>query len=289
MQRMKHHPHFRAARHAAYGAQALPRRALEPSAASFSGRAASTSFHFPLISHTSPFPRLTTTHDPPSADTDVVTTAKIKGTHNAMQVSLFGFWFLSWRAGEFIRSVWTAMLSAETTFAALSPSGAFVSTASPATFTHPASSAAPLPHPPPPIPPAPTPLPQPLPPDHLPLRLLRRLPLLPCARGRTGRPGFATRLGLAGSMLYARVETMLRGRVPWTLGHHGKRTNTSPDALAMRPVADLSSVALTGTNHAEGEAVYLRVMRGVDGPVLSTVDTQGAKANAVEEKGGVDT
>ncbi|KAJ6560787.1 hypothetical protein DFH09DRAFT_1083258 [Mycena vulgaris] len=63
------------------------------------------------------------------------------------------------------------------------------------------------------------------------------------------RPRFATRLGLAGAVLYASV---LRGRVPWTLGHHGKR---STDLM--------SSVALTGTNHAEGEAAHLRVMRGV--------------------------
>ncbi|KAJ6560835.1 hypothetical protein DFH09DRAFT_1482434 [Mycena vulgaris] len=50
----------------------------------------------------------------------------------------------------------------------------------------------------------------------------------------------------------------------------------------------ISSVAFTGTSHAEGEAVHLRVMRSVDGPALSAVDTQGAKANAEGKKGGVD-
>ncbi|KAF8144490.1 hypothetical protein K438DRAFT_1690847 [Mycena galopus ATCC 62051] len=73
------------------------------------------------------------------------------------------------------------------------------------------------------------------------------------------------------------------GRVPWTLRHH-KETSlnssaSSPDALVTLPTASfspiayppfapplstdlMSSVALTGTNHAEGEAVHLRVMRG---------------------------
>ncbi|KAJ6597816.1 hypothetical protein DFH09DRAFT_1399564 [Mycena vulgaris] len=126
--------------------------------------------------------------------------------------------------------------------------------------------------------------------------------------------GFVTRLGLAGGVLYAWVNTVLRGRVPWTPGHHGKRTKTSktsPDALATRPAAacapiaypafepprstdSMSSVALTGTNHAEGETVYLRMMRGVDGPALSGGSAKvGEKAreekgNAEREKKGAD-
>ncbi|KAJ6560747.1 hypothetical protein DFH09DRAFT_1482286 [Mycena vulgaris] len=108
---------------------------------------------------------------------------------------------------------------------------------------------------------------------------------------RNVRPGFVTRLGLAGGVLYAGVDTVLRGRVLWTLGHHGKRTNastTSPDALATRPAAAcapiaypsfepplstdlMNSDALRGTNHAEGEAVHLR-----------------AKAEEEEETRGVD-
>ncbi|KAJ6560763.1 hypothetical protein DFH09DRAFT_1482315 [Mycena vulgaris] len=50
----------------------------------------------------------------------------------------------------------------------------------------------------------------------------------------------------------------------------------------------MSGVALTGTNHAEGEAAHLRVMRGVDGPALSAVDTRWTKVNAEGEKGGGD-
>ncbi|KAF8209272.1 hypothetical protein K438DRAFT_1961003 [Mycena galopus ATCC 62051] len=86
------------------------------------------------------------------------------------------------------------------------------------------------------------------------------------------------------------------GRVPWTLRHH-KETSlnssaSSPDALVTLPTASfspiayppfapplttdlMSSVALTGTNHAEGEAVHLRVMRAN----TSTQTSSGAEAD----------
>ncbi|KAJ6560803.1 hypothetical protein DFH09DRAFT_1083275 [Mycena vulgaris] len=43
----------------------------------------------------------------------------------------------------------------------------------------------------------------------------------------------------------------------------------------------MSSIALTGTNHAEGEAVHLRVMRGVEGP-------RQLQRSRGEREGGVD-
>ncbi|KAJ7907090.1 electron transfer flavoprotein-ubiquinone oxidoreductase, partial [Mycena leptocephala] len=94
------------------------------------------------------------------------------------------------------------------------------------------------------------------------------------------RPAFNTRLGVFGGVMYAGADTMLRGRVPWMLRHHKRDGVRQPlDALATLPASAckpieyppfepplstdlMSSVALTGTNHGEGEAVHLRVMRG---------------------------
>ncbi|KAJ6560894.1 hypothetical protein DFH09DRAFT_1482545 [Mycena vulgaris] len=179
---------------------------------------------------------------------------------------------------------------------------AFVSTASPARFKSAVSSASPssefepsTPLKPPtprnplnqsPSPSAPTPPPFPASP-----------------RTRTSGPcaARAPRLGLAWTVLYTGVDTMLGGRT------HG--STTSPDALATHPAAActpiaysafesplstelMSSVALTGTNHAEGEAVNLPVVRGVDGPTLGGGSAEvGEKASGEEgtsEKRGVD-
>ncbi|KAJ7106520.1 hypothetical protein C8R44DRAFT_714895 [Mycena epipterygia] len=264
-QRMKHHPHFRAllgapgAERLAYGARALTEGGLQS------------------------LPRL----DFPGGAlvgcaAGVVNTAKIKGTHNAM---------------------WTGMLAAETAFAALHPGTPFVPVASPKTFSpqsnpdstgqfHPqpqntsatasASSTASssestdteteeqgiisL---------APYTTSFPRSPAHADLWAVRNV-----------RPAFNTKLGLLGGVLYAGVDTMVRGRVPWTLRHHKESgtpsSTSSPDARATLPASlckpiayppfepplstDLmSSVALTGTNHGEGEAVHLRVMRAGKG------------------------
>ncbi|KAJ7473470.1 FAD/NAD-P-binding domain-containing protein [Mycena latifolia] len=244
-QRMKHHPHFRAllsspgAERLAYGARTLTEGGLQ----------SLPQLHFPggaLI----------------GCSAGVVNTAKIKGTHNAMR---------------------TGMLAAEAAFAALHPTAAFVSTASPATFKPSAateqteSSAETEPEPSEIVDLQSYSAAFPGSPVHADLWAVRNV-----------RPGFETRAGLWGGVLYAGFDTILRGRVPWTLGHHGGKGNpsaTSPDALATRPAASctpiayppfepplstdlMSSVALTGTNHAEGEAVHLRVMRGVDGAAL---------------------
>ncbi|KAF8143945.1 hypothetical protein K438DRAFT_1910993 [Mycena galopus ATCC 62051] len=93
---------------------------------------------------------------------------------------------------------------------------------------------------------------------------------------RNMRPGCNTHWGQWGGELYAEFDTMLGRRVPWTLRHHKERSPLSlpsilPDNLKKQHtnfiqfyflLTDLmSSVALTGTNHAEGEAVHLRVIR----------------------------
>ncbi|KAJ7605682.1 hypothetical protein DFH06DRAFT_1384915 [Mycena polygramma] len=163
---------------------------------------------------------------------------KIKGTHNAMR---------------------TGMLAAEAAFAALHPQAQFVSTAIQSRDS--AQS------------------------DIVSLgayraaladlqRPLRR------AQGATGVQHAARR---ARRRLEC-VDTILGGRVPWTLRHHAKTNDnpstTSPDALATLPAASctpiayppfepplstdlMSSVALMGTNYANGETVHLRVRRGV--------------------------
>ncbi|KAJ7907085.1 FAD/NAD(P)-binding domain-containing protein [Mycena leptocephala] len=231
-QRMKHHPHFRSllsngsAERLAYGARALTEGGLQS------------------------LPRL----DFPGGavigcSAGVVNTAKIKGTHNAMR---------------------TGMLAAEAAFAALHPSAVFVSTASPETFKVTSTveegegSAS----------------------TDAPLSLtayttaFRNSPAYNDLWAvRNVRPAFNTRLGVFGGVMYAGVDTMLRGRVPWTLRHHKRDgtnpSTTSPDALATLPASAckpieypqfepplstdlMSSVALTGTNHGEGEAVHLR-------------------------------
>ncbi|KAJ7934334.1 FAD/NAD-P-binding domain-containing protein [Mycena leptocephala] len=261
-QRMKHHPHFRSllsnggagAERLAYGARALTEGGLQS------------------------LPRL----DFPGGavigcSAGVVNTAKIKGTHNAMQ---------------------TGMLAAEAAFAAIHPSATFVSAASPETFKvspreegeGSASADAPL---------------------SLTAYTasFRNSPAYNDLWAvRNVRPAFNTRLGVFGGVMYAGVDTMLRGRVPWTLRHHGRDgtnpSTTSPDALATLPASAckpveyppfepplstdlMSSVALTGTNHGEGEAVHLRVMRGVGG-AFSADASMGEKGEKGEKEEDAD-
>ncbi|KAK7055256.1 electron transfer flavoprotein-ubiquinone oxidoreductase [Favolaschia claudopus] len=240
-QRMKHHPAFRAllagGERLAYGGRSLTEGGFQSlPKLDFPGGA--------LI----------------GCSAGVVNAAKIKGTHNAMR---------------------TGMLAAESAFAELHPDAQFESTASPQTFkvkavTADSNSGEPSSEP---ISLASYSTAFENSPAHKDLWAVRNV-----------RPGFNTRLGLLGGVLNAGVDTILGGRVPWTLAHHKKAemrnpSTTSPDALATQtasactPIAyppfepplstDLmTSIALTGTNHAEGEAVHLRVMRGVRGPAL---------------------
>ncbi|KAJ5683335.1 hypothetical protein N7462_006500 [Penicillium macrosclerotiorum] len=88
---------------------------------------------------------------------------------------------------------------------------------------------------------------------------------------RNMRPSFNTPLGFFGGLLYSGLEAyVFRGRVPWTLSHHGT------DAAATKPASQynkieypkpdgeisfdiLTSVSRTGTNHEEDQPVHLQV------------------------------
>ncbi|KAJ5493269.1 hypothetical protein N7539_002015 [Penicillium diatomitis] len=88
---------------------------------------------------------------------------------------------------------------------------------------------------------------------------------------RNIRPSFNSWLGFWGGLLYSGLEAMIfRGRVPWTLKHHGT------DAAATKPASEcnkieypkpdgkitfdiLTSVSRTGTNHEEDQPVHLQV------------------------------
>ncbi len=86
-------------------------------------------------------------------------------------------------------------------------------------------------------------------------------------RVRNIRPAF--RFGLFPALAYAAIDTyVLRGRAPWTLHHHKADHETLRPADRARPIAYpkpdgvitfdiLTSVALTGTSHAETQPCHL--------------------------------
>ncbi|KAF8352154.1 hypothetical protein F5887DRAFT_934184 [Amanita rubescens] len=101
---------------------------------------------------------------------------------------------------------------------------------------------------------------------------------------RNLRPSFNTELGLWGGVLYSGIDSLLlRGRVPWTFKHHadgnepfknGETLDAShtESARLHGPIeyppfepplsTDLmTSITLTGTNHAEDQPVHLRVVK----------------------------
>ncbi|KAF9477148.1 hypothetical protein BDN70DRAFT_995146 [Pholiota conissans] len=100
---------------------------------------------------------------------------------------------------------------------------------------------------------------------------------------RNLRPSFDTKLGIWGGIAYSGIDSLfLKGRVPWTFSHgggkHANASTTSIDAAHTSPAAEcqpidypafepplstdlLTSVALTGTNHAEDQPVHLRVVK----------------------------
>jgi len=88
-------------------------------------------------------------------------------------------------------------------------------------------------------------------------------------RARNIRPAFA-RFGLWGGLAYAGLDTyLLRGRAPWTFGHHPDHTSLQEAAAAPRidyPKPDgvltfdrLSSVFLSNVNHEEDQPSHLRL------------------------------
>ena len=92
---------------------------------------------------------------------------------------------------------------------------------------------------------------------------------------RNLRPSFHTPLGIWGGMAYSGVDSLLlKGRTPWTF----RNTSGLGDAARTRRASEckpieyppfeaplstdlLTSLALTGTNHAEDQPVHLRVRR----------------------------
>ncbi|RDB26786.1 putative electron transfer flavoprotein-ubiquinone oxidoreductase, mitochondrial [Hypsizygus marmoreus] len=130
---------------------------------------------------------------------------------------------------------------------------------------------------------------------------------------RNLRPSFSTRLGMWGGVAYSGIDSLfLKGRVPWTFKHapssalnkymNGKSFDAAHTELASKhtPIAyppfeaplstDLmTSVALTGTNHAEDQPIHLRVVETAE--FLREVETgevERAETGEVLEDGKVD-
>ncbi|KAF7792219.1 hypothetical protein EIP86_003253 [Pleurotus ostreatoroseus] len=93
---------------------------------------------------------------------------------------------------------------------------------------------------------------------------------------RNLRPSFNTPLRLWGGVAYSGLDSLvLRGRTPWTFRHSAasdaRHTQRAADCepIAYPPFEPplstdlLTSLALTGTNHAEDQPVHLRVRRYV--------------------------
>lgn len=93
---------------------------------------------------------------------------------------------------------------------------------------------------------------------------------------RNLRPSFNTRLGMWGGIAYSGIDSLvLKGRTPWTFRNSklSDAEHTQP-ASKFKPIEYpppqpplstdiLTSVALTGTNHAEDQPVHLRIEEDV--------------------------
>ncbi|EIW72925.1 hypothetical protein TREMEDRAFT_72933 [Tremella mesenterica DSM 1558] len=88
---------------------------------------------------------------------------------------------------------------------------------------------------------------------------------------RNLRPSFHNPLGLWGGMAYSGVDSLiLRGRVPWTFHNKIEDYAATKKSSEVKPIQYpqpdgklsfdiLTSVSLTGTNHAENQPVHLRL------------------------------
>ena len=115
---------------------------------------------------------------------------------------------------------------------------------------------------------------------------------------RNVRPSFNTKLGIWGGIMYSGVDTLLvKGRVPWTFKHHGSDAGHTGKAHNFKPIdypafeAPLStdlmtSVSLTGTNHAEDQPVHLLVRKPEEQTEEDGRRTEHVRRN-VEEFGGL--
>jgi electron-transferring-flavoprotein dehydrogenase len=92
---------------------------------------------------------------------------------------------------------------------------------------------------------------------------------------RNLRPSFNTSLGIWGGIVYSGIDSLLlKGRTPWTFRNKSKISDAQHTQKAFRfkpiiypapqpPLSTdlLTSLALTGTNHAEDQPVHLRVLK----------------------------
>ncbi|WVR03145.1 hypothetical protein IAU60_000135 [Kwoniella sp. DSM 27419] len=88
---------------------------------------------------------------------------------------------------------------------------------------------------------------------------------------RNLRPSFHNPLGLWGGMAYSGLDSLiLRGRVPWTFRNKVEDWEATKKASEVKPINYpqpdgklsfdiLTSVSMTGTNHAENQPVHLRL------------------------------
>jgi electron-transferring-flavoprotein dehydrogenase len=91
---------------------------------------------------------------------------------------------------------------------------------------------------------------------------------------RNIRPSFHNPLGMVGGIAYSGLDTLiLKGRTPWTFHHPFEDYQATKPASNFKPIDYpapdgvlsfdiLTSVARTGTNHAENQPVHLKVKDG---------------------------
>ncbi|KAH7929289.1 hypothetical protein BV22DRAFT_1125898 [Leucogyrophana mollusca] len=114
---------------------------------------------------------------------------------------------------------------------------------------------------------------------------------------RNLRASFDTPLGIWGGIAYSGVDSLfLKGRTPWTFRNRSKTTDAQHTGPAYRfkpidypppqpPLSTdlLTSLALTGTNHAEDQQVHLRVRK--DSIEDAAIRRNHVKRNASEFAG----
>jgi len=115
---------------------------------------------------------------------------------------------------------------------------------------------------------------------------------------RNVRPSFNTKLGIWGGIMYSGMDTLLvKGRVSWTFKHRGSDAAQTGRAQDFKPIdyppfepplsTDLmTSVSLTGTNHAEDQPIHLLVRKPEEPIEEAGKRTEHVKRN-VEEFAGL--
>lgn len=112
---------------------------------------------------------------------------------------------------------------------------------------------------------------------------------------RNLRPSFTTSLGIWGGIAYSGLDSLFfKGRTPWTFrntcgasdAHHTKRASECkpieyPPYQPPLSTDLLTSLALTGTNHAEDQPVHLRVRQYAK---QNTAGTEGERPSLEEEE-----